>query len=172
MAQLAEMINMNDFSNSYVSFDLPEVPTGHRNFVHDLVLLQSPSQTDFFAYYDSKFLLRMSYNQTRNVFVIAERIPLPEHLDLILKRSFEAYQKVFSSKHMLIKEGILHLLARNACTLGAEGSHITGEDGTMALSLVSVELAYPYEFTCRPLSNIMEQYQTSTEQKEVSFMQA
>lgn len=104
-ALLAEMINMKDLSNSYVAFDLPEVPTGDRNFAHDLVLLQSSSQTDFFAYYNTELLLRMSYNRTRNIFVITERIPLPEHLDLVLKRSFEAYHKVFSSKHILIKEG-------------------------------------------------------------------
>ena len=168
-AQMAEMINMNDFSNGYVSFDLPEVATGHRDFAHDLVLLQSQSETEFFAYYDSKFLLRMSYNQTRNLFVVAERIPLPDHLDLILKRSFDVYQKIFSSKHILIKDGILQLLARNACGPAAEDS----KDDTMALSMVSVELTYPYEFKCSPLSSIMEQNQRNTDNKEeVSFMQA
>lgn len=143
-ALLAETINMKDLSNSYVAFDLPEVPTGDQNFAHDLVLLQSPSQIDFFAYYNTEFLLRMSYNQTCNAFVIAERIPLPEHLDLVLKRSFEAYHKVFSSKHILIKNGQLHLLARKTCVPGAEGSNSTGQVEAMALSLVSLELYYPY----------------------------
>ena len=71
---MAEMINMDDGSNAYVAFDLPEVPTGHRQHVYDLVLLQSESKSDFFAYYDSKLVLRMAFDQTSNIFVVKERI--------------------------------------------------------------------------------------------------
>ena len=113
----------------------------------------------------------MSFDQTTNVFVIEERILLPEHLDLILKRSFDAYQKIFSSKHILIKDGLLHMLARNACTQEAEGIKI---DDSLALSLVSVDLEYPYDFTCKPLSILFEQSNSVTDQKEeeIIFMQS
>ena len=122
---MAEMINMKDGSNKYVEFDLPEVPTGHREHVYNLVLLQSESKSEFFAYYDSKFFLRMAYDQTSNLFVVKERIPLPDNLDLILKRSFDGYEKIFSSKHILIKDGLLQMLARNTCSNEAEGIQIT-----------------------------------------------
>ena len=146
------------------------MPTGYREHAYDLVLLQSESNTDFFAYYNNKFFLRMSYDQTSNLLVIKERIPLPEHLDLILKLSFDAYQKIFSSKHMLIKDGLLLMLARNSCAEGTQGSEAAVKDDALAISLVSIDLEYPYEFTCKPLSEIMEQNKSVSDQKETIFM--
>ena len=151
----AEVINLSLLSNSYVSFDLPS------DLSHKLVLLQQSdsdsSSTDFFAYHDTKFLFRMTYDAQHNTITIVEKIPLPDHLGLIVKHSFDAYSKVFSSEHMLVKDGYLYMLARKDCAESLNDLNaLNSTEEIAAVSMVSVQLQYPYGSGCRDLSELID----------------
>jgi len=166
----AEVINLSLLSNSYVSFDLPS------DLSHKLVLLQQSdsdsSSTDFFAYHDTKFLFRMIYDAQHNTIAIVEKIPLPDHLGLIMKHSFDAYSKVFSRKHMLIQDGYLYMLARKDCAESLNDLNylnaLNSTEEIAAVSMVSVQLQYPYELGCRDLSELID---GSGGEDRVMFMQ-